>query len=87
MLSYVPNTPRKTYAPNWSRKNYILAGKTTFFIFSHFLVRKSLRVGACQKAKNEEKIDFEKIFKKYARYDHHRLDLGKGHPKGALASI
>ena len=85
MFSYVPNTPRKTYAPNWSRKNYIVAGKSTFFIFSHFLVRKSLRAGACQKAKNEEKIDFEKIFKKYARYDHHRLDLGKGHPKGVLA--
>ena len=30
MLSYVPNTPRKDCAPNWSRKNYILAGKSTF---------------------------------------------------------
>ena len=75
-----PNTLQKTYAPNWSRKHdrktyatnrrrkkYILAWKLTFFIFSHFLVRKSLRVEVCQNAKNEEKIDFEKIFKKYAR--------------------
>ena len=60
--------------------------KIDFFHFFTFFSKEFLKSWS-KKAKNEEKIDFEKIFKKYARYNHHRLDLGKGHPKGILASI
>ena len=39
ILSYVPNTPRKTYALNWYRKNYILTWKLTFWKKSILLMR------------------------------------------------
>ena len=61
--------------------------KIDFFHFFTFFSKEILKGSSMSKGKKWKKNDFEKIFKKCTTYDHHRLDLGKGHPKGALSSI